>query len=344
MSIRERLAGGPLGFGAAPLGNMFRELTDEEAAATVDAAWQSGTRFFDTATQYGAGLSEIRLGRQLANHDRDDYDLSTKVGRLVLDELETGPRDFGEKGDLFSAGRANRMVYDYLEKGTLKSIEDSLSRLNVDRLDFVWVHDLAQDFHGDGWLAQFEIARTGAFYALSQLRNDGVIKGWGLGVNRVEPVELTLSLTDVAPDAMLLAGRYTLLDHELALQRLMPAAATQGVDIVIGGPYSSGVLAGGAHFEYQPAPPDITARVERIKAIAQRHGVPIKAAARIRACPPRRRIRHSGCEPTRMHRRRLRSAQHHCPRILLARDARSAPRLTRRAATVDRQRIGGRHR
>src|ERR1700722_6977058 len=137
MGIRDRLVNGPLGFGAAPLGNMFRELTDEEAAATVDAAWQYGTRFFDTAPQYGAGLSEIRLGRQLAKHDRDEYELSTKVGRLILDELETGPRDFGEKGDLFSAGRANRMVYDYSEKGTLKSIEDSLSRLNMDRLDFV---------------------------------------------------------------------------------------------------------------------------------------------------------------------------------------------------------------
>ena len=254
MGIRDRLAGGSLGFGAAPLGNMFRELTDGDAAATVDAAWRAGTRFFDTAPQYGAGLSEIRLGRQLAEHDRDEYELSTKVGRLVLDELDTGPRQFGEKGDLFSAGRANRMVYDYSEKGTLKSIEDSLARLNVDRLDFVWVHDIAQDFHGDGWLAQFEIARTGAFYALSGLRNEGVIKGWGLGVNRVEPVELTLNLTDVA-------------------------AAAQGVDIVIGGPYSSGVLAGGAHFEYQPAPPEITAKVERIKAIADRHGVPIKAAA-----------------------------------------------------------------
>jgi D-threo-aldose 1-dehydrogenase len=109
MSIRERLAGGPLGFVAAPLGNMLRELTDEEADATVDAAWQHGTRFFDTAPQYGAGLSEIRLGSQLAKQDRGEYELSTKVGRLILDELETGPRQFGEKGDLFSAGRANRM-------------------------------------------------------------------------------------------------------------------------------------------------------------------------------------------------------------------------------------------
>src|SRR5258705_8424420 len=239
MTIRDRLAGGSLGFGAAPLGNMFRELTDEEAAATVDAAWQAGTRFFDTAPQYGAGLSEIRLGSQLAKHDGDEYELSTKVGRLILDELETGPRDCGEKGDLFSAGRANRMVYDYSEKGTLKSIEDSLNRLNVDRLDFVWVHDVAQDFHGDGWLAQFEIARTGAFCALSQLRNEGVIKGWGLGVNRVEPVELTLSLTGVAPDATLLAGRYTLPDHEFALAPLVPAAPGPRGPLFVGGPHTS---------------------------------------------------------------------------------------------------------
>jgi D-threo-aldose 1-dehydrogenase len=154
-----------------------------------------------------------------------------------------------------------------------------LKRLGVDRLDFVWIHDLAQDFHGDAWIAQFETARTGAFRALSRLRDEGVIKGWGLGVNRVEPVELLLGLTEVKPDGTLLAGRYTLLDHERALQRLMPAAVAKGVDIVVGGPYSSGVLAGGTHFEYQKASPEVVAKVERIKTIAQRHQVPIKAAA-----------------------------------------------------------------
>jgi D-threo-aldose 1-dehydrogenase len=269
-----------MGFGAAPLGNMFRNIPDEEAAATVEAAWRHGTRYFDTAPFYGAGLSEIRLGKELAKHKRDEYVLSTKVGRLILDEIETGNGDAGEKGALFEHGRRNRVVYDYSADGTLKSIEGSLKRLGMDRLDFVWVHDVAQDFHGDGWLSQFEIARTGAFRALSRLRDQGVIKGWGLGVNRVEPVELLLlGLTEVKPDGTLLAGRYTLLDHETALQRLMPAAAAKGVDIIIGGPYSSGILAGGAHFEYQKAPPEIVAKVERIKAIAQRHRVPIKAAA-----------------------------------------------------------------
>jgi D-threo-aldose 1-dehydrogenase len=277
--IRDNLPSGPLGFGAAPLGNMFRDIPEEEAAATVDAAWQHGARYFDTAPLYGAGLSEIRLGKILAKHPRGEYVLSTKVGRLILDEIETGPRDLGEKKGLFTAGRPNRIVYDYSADGTLRSIEESLERLGVDHVDFVWIHDVAQDSHGDEWLAQFEIARTGAFRALTRLREQGVIKGWGLGVNRVEPCELTLDLAEPQPDAFLLAGRYTLLDHERALQRLMPAAAARDVDIVVGGPYSSGILVGGSTFEYAKAPPEIVAKVERIKALASRHRVPIKAAA-----------------------------------------------------------------
>ena len=279
MQIRNALLNGPLGFGAAPLGNMFRNIPDEEAVATVEAAWKQGIRYFDTAPFYGAGLSEIRLGRVLAKHKRNEYLLSSKVGRLILDEVETGKRDFGEKAGLFEFGRSNRVVYDYSADGTLRSIEDSLHRLGVDRLDFVWVHDVSRDFHGDEWLSYFEAALKGAFRALTRLREQGVIKGWGLGVNSVEPCELTLDMTEAHPDGFLLAGRYTLLDHERALQRLMPAAAAKKVDIVIGGPYSSGVLVGGANFEYRKAPPEILAKVERIKALAQRHRVPIKAAA-----------------------------------------------------------------
>jgi D-threo-aldose 1-dehydrogenase len=175
MSIREKLLSGPLGFGAAPLGNMFRNIPDEEAASTIDAAWQQGTRYFDTAPCYGAGLSEIRLGKELAKHKRDEYVLSTKVGRLISDEVETTGRNFGEKEGLFEFGRPNRIIYDYSEKGALQSIEDSLKRLGIDRLDFVWIHDIARDFHGDEWLAQFEIARKGAFRALTRLREQGVI-------------------------------------------------------------------------------------------------------------------------------------------------------------------------
>ncbi|MET7409751.1 aldo/keto reductase [Streptomyces parvulus] len=271
---------GRLGLGTAPLGSMFRDVTDEEAAATVDAAWDHGIRYYDTAPFYGAGLAEIRLGDALAGRPRDSYVLSTKVGRVVLDEVEDpATRELGEKGGLFEHGRPNKLVHDWTADATKRSIEDSLRRLRTDRLDIVWVHDVAQDFHGDEWLAVYESARTGAFRVLQQLRDEGVIKAWGLGVNRVEPIELTLELDEPKPDAFLLAGRYTLLDHDRALQRLLPTAADQDVSLVVGGPYSSGILAGGTHFEYQDAPAHIVEKVARIKQLAERHGVSIKAAA-----------------------------------------------------------------
>ncbi|MFI7351275.1 aldo/keto reductase [Streptomyces sp. NPDC049936] len=271
---------GRLGLGTAPLGSMFRDVSDEEAAATVDAAWDRGIRYYDTAPFYGAGLSEIRLGDALAGRPRDSYVLSTKVGRVVLDEVENpAARELGEKGGLFEHGRPNKLVHDWTADATKRSIEDSLRRLRTDRLDIVWVHDVAQDFHGDEWLAVYESARTGAFRVLQQLRDEGVIKAWGLGVNRVEPIELTLELDEPKPDAFLLAGRYTLLDHDRALQRLLPTAADQDVSLVVGGPYSSGILAGGTHFEYQDAPAHIVEKVARIRELAERHGVSIKAAA-----------------------------------------------------------------
>ncbi|MGE7903561.1 aldo/keto reductase [Peribacillus sp. NPDC094092] len=271
---------GKIGFGTAPLGNMYRNIPEEEAMATVDAAWGSGIRYFDTAPLYGSGLAEMRLGEALSKRNRDDYILSTKVGRIISDELEDpSVRDLGEKGGLFEFGRKNKIINDYSADATLRSIEDSLKRLKTDRLDFVYIHDLAQDFYGDQWISQFETARTGAFRALTQLREEGVIKGWGLGVNRVESIELMLDLEEAKPNVSLLAGRYTLLDHERALQRVMPAAEKYNMDIVVGGPYSSGVLAGGTHFEYQKASPEIMAKVEKIKNLADRHGISIKAAA-----------------------------------------------------------------
>lgn len=269
-----------IGFGTAPLGNMYRNIPEEEAIATVDAAWENGVRYFDTAPLYGSGLAEIRLGEALSKRNRDDYFLSTKVGRTISDELEDpAARDLGEKGGLFEFGRKNKMINDYSADATLRSIEQSLKRLKTDRLDFVFIHDLAQDFYGDDWISQFEIARTGAFRALTRLREEGVIKGWGLGVNKVESIELMLDLEEAKPNISLLAGRYSLLDHERALQRVMPAAVKHNMDIVVGGPYSSGILAGGAHFEYQKASPEIIAKVEKIKALADRHEISIKAAA-----------------------------------------------------------------
>ena len=270
---------GKLGFGAAPIGNMFRDIPEDEALATVNAAWADGIRYFDNAPFYGAGLAEIRMGQALAGRPRGDYVISTKVGRLILDEIEdVNDRDLGEKGDVFRHGRPNRIVNDYSGDATLRSIEDSLTRLRTDHIEIVWVHDVAQDFYGDEWLDVFESARKGAFKALDRLRAEGVIKAWGLGVNRVEPIELLLALEGPSPDGSLLAGRYSLLDHDRALQRVMPMMAERGLSIVVGGPYSSGALVGGPNFEYAPAKPEILSRVARIKIIADRHGVSMKAA------------------------------------------------------------------
>jgi D-threo-aldose 1-dehydrogenase len=268
-----------LGFGAAPLGNMFRDIPEEEALATVEAAWNDGIRYFDNAPLYGAGLAEIRMGRALAGRPRDQYVISTKAGRIILDEVEdVSARDLGEKGGVFKYGLPNKIVNDYSADATLRSIEGSLKRLQTDHIEIVWVHDVAQDFYGDQWLEVFETARRGAFRALDRLRDEGVIKGWGLGVNRVEPIELLLELDEPRPDGSLLAGRYSLLDHDRALQRMMPMVAERGLGIVAGGPYSSGALVGGPNFEYAPATPQILDKVARIKAIADRYGVSMKAA------------------------------------------------------------------
>lgn len=268
-----------LGFGAAPLGNMFRDIPEDEARATVEAAWTDGIRYYDNAPFYGAGLAEIRMGDALNDKPRDQYVISTKVGRYILDEIEdVSARDQGEKAGVFSHGLPNKVVNDYSHDGTLRSIEQSLKRLKTDRIEIAFVHDLAQDFWGDRWLEKFEEARNGAFKALDRLRDEGVIKAWGLGVNKVEPIELVLELDEPKPDAFLLAGRYTLLDHDKALQRVMPMVAERGLGVVVGGPYSSGALVGGPNFEYAPIKPDMAAKIARIKAIADRHGVSMKAA------------------------------------------------------------------
>lgn len=261
-----------LGLGTGPLGNMYREVTDEAAQATLAHAWDLGIRYFDTAPLYGAGLAEFRLGNALAGKDRDDFALSTKVGRYVLDESE-------EKRGLFQDGRANKLVADFSEDATLRSIEQSLERLQTDRIDFVYVHDISPDFFGDEWVDKFDQARDGAFRVLTRLRDQGVISSWGIGVNTTEPIERLMRLEDVDPGICLSATQYTLLQHERALERMMPRAAEKGLTFVVGGPYNSGALLGGPFFDYAEAPPEITTRAARLADIAESHGVSLKAAA-----------------------------------------------------------------
>jgi D-threo-aldose 1-dehydrogenase len=261
---------GPLGFGGAPLGNMFDVVDDETAAGALAAAWETGVRLFDTAPHYGSGLSEHRFGNVLRQYPRDQFVLSTKVGRLLK-------ADASEPiNPPFVNSLPFRIEPDYNYDATMRSIEDSYQRLGLAQIDIAYVHDLAPDHLGDAWEEQFEIARTGAFKALIELRDQGVIKAWGLGVNVTDPGMRALEQSD--PDVFLLAGRYSLLNQP-ALDELFPLCAERGVHVVVGGPYNSGLLAGGSNFDYQQAPADMIARRDRIGSICGAHGADIRSVA-----------------------------------------------------------------
>lgn len=260
-----------LGFGGAPLGNMFKAVPEDQAQATLEAAWQAGIRYYDTSPHYGAGLSEQRFGKFLAGKPRDELVLSSKVGRLLQ------PADQPENAKPFTGELPNRRVIDYSADGARRSIESSLERLGVDRLDLVFIHDVSEDQHGPKWRDYFAEAMQGAAVALTRMREEGMIGGWGLGVNLVEPCRLALQQSD--PDVFLLAGRYTLLDHREALETLFPDCATRDVGIVVGGPFNSGVLAGGEHFEYDRIPEEVHREAERLRLLGEQFGVDIRAAA-----------------------------------------------------------------
>lgn len=260
-----------LGFGGAPLGNMFKAVPEDQAQATLEAAWQAGIRYYDTSPHYGAGLSEQRFGKFLAGKPRDELVLSSKVGRLLQ------PADQPENAKPFTGELPNRRVIDYSADGARRSIESSLERLGVDRLDLVFIHDVSEDQHGPKWRDYFAEAMQGAAVALTRMREEGMIGGWGLGVNLVEPCRLALQQAD--PDLFLLAGRYTLLDHREALETLFPDCATRDVGIVVGGPFNSGVLAGGEHFEYDRIPEEVHRKTERLRLLGEQFGVDILAAA-----------------------------------------------------------------
>jgi D-threo-aldose 1-dehydrogenase len=262
---------GPLGLGTAPLGNLFTRVTDAQAEETLSAAWEAGVRYFDTAPLYGAGLSELRLGQSLARYPRDAFVVSTKVGRLLIPDASVPEVQHGYVG-----GLPFRVEYDYSADGVRRSIDASLMRLGLDRIDIVYIHDIARDTHGDDWLRQYAIAVEGAMHALSRLRDEGVIGAWGLGVNRVEPC--LRALRDADPDIFLLAGRYTLLDTS-ALDELIPVCDTRGVRLVIGGPYNSGLLAGGTTFEYADAPAQMVRKRNQLISYCERFGIDLKAAA-----------------------------------------------------------------
>ncbi|MEU8886382.1 aldo/keto reductase [Streptomyces sp. NPDC048442] len=261
----------PLGFGAATLGNLFREVTDEDARAAVDAAWDAGIRYFDTAPHYGLGLSERRLGAALGGRPRDSYTLSTKVGRLL--EPVAGEGGTGRSDEGFAVPATYRRVWDFSADGVRRSLEASLERLGLDRIDIAYLHD--PDECGDGG----EQALREAYPALERLRAEGVIGAIGAGMNQVAPLVRYVRETDA--DVLLCAGRYSLLDQRAAAE-LLPEAVKRGRSVVVGGVFNSGLLADpqpGATYDYKAAPVDLLGRALRIKAVAERHGVPLRAAA-----------------------------------------------------------------
>ena len=266
-----------LGLGGASIGGLYRDVTDDEAGAVLDRAWDLGIRYLDTAPLYGYGTSERRFGRFLAGRPRDAYTLSTKVGRLVRDvtDLAPGtdvdPQEIGGRNDAYYAGGGSRrIVFDYSGDGVRRSLAESLDRLGIERVDIAYIHD--PDRH---WRAAIE----GAYPALAALRAEGRIRAIGVGMNQAPMLARFVREYDL--DVILLANRYTLLDQE-ALEELLPACERRGVAVAVGGVMNTGLLAApgaGAHFDYRPAPPALVERARRLGEVCARHGVPLRDAA-----------------------------------------------------------------
>ncbi len=277
-TLRTRLRQSP-GLGGAPLGNLFRALSDRTAIALVRYAHAAGARYFDTAPHYGHGRSERRVGDALRDFPRDDYLLSTKVGRL-LEPRADAPGD--QHGYIDTLPFVQR--YDYTAKGVRRSLADSLQRLGLARIDLVYVHDIDRATHGEAHPRRLADALEGGFPALATLKAEGTIGGYGLGVNDVAICREVLRHADL--DVILLAGRYTLADQS-ALPELLPECHRRGVIIVLGGPFNSGILATGArppdgsvpHFNYAPAPRAVVEHVAAIERVCGQFAVPLPAAA-----------------------------------------------------------------
>jgi D-threo-aldose 1-dehydrogenase len=263
------------GFGTAPVGNIFREIDEETSDAMFQRAWDAGVRYYDTAPMYGHGLSELRTGHSLRWKRRDDYVLSSKVGRV----LKPARRETIDFAPWVNAG-AFRMEFDYSYDGTMRSFEDSLQRMGLERMDICFIHDIDVFTRGADQPKVFEEAMDGCWRALSDLRDQGVVKAIGVGVNEWEVCHAALKARDF--DCFLLAGRYTLLEQD-ALNEFLPLCEERGAAVVVGGGFNSGILATGAtpgaKYNYAPAPAHMMEKVRGIEAVCADHGVPLPAAA-----------------------------------------------------------------
>ena len=265
-----------LGFGAAPLGNLYANISDEVAHAALVTALDAGVTYVDTAPYYGFGLSERRVGDVLRK--RSDVVVSTKVGRLLVPAVSLSTDRHGFVSDMPFAP-----LFDYSYDGVMRSWEHSLHRLGLARIDILYVHDIGRLTHGERHSHTcHDLTAGGGLRALEELRADGQIRAFGVGVNEIE---ICMELMEASSlDVILLAGRYTLLEQS-ALDLFLPACEARNISVVVGGPYNSGILATGVQgnaprrYNYEAAPDAVVEKVRRIEAVCERHGVTLAAAA-----------------------------------------------------------------
>lgn len=265
-----------MGFGAAPIGNFLKPISDEVADAMVQRAWNSGMRYFDTAPLYGHGLSELRLGQSLRWKPRDEFVVSSKVGRL-LKPARRSSIDFAPWVD----AAPFTFNFDYSYDGTMRALEDSLQRMAIERIDIAFIHDCDVFTHGaEQQKIYFKDAMNGAYKALLKMREQGLVKAIGFGVNEWQVCHEALKQGDF--DGFLLAGRYTLLEQD-SLDEFLPLCEKRNAAVVIGGGLNSGILATGAvpgaKYNYSPAPPSIMEKVRKIETVCAEYKVPLPAAA-----------------------------------------------------------------
>lgn len=265
-----------LGFGCAPLGNLYHPVEDEDARALLDQAWQAGFRYFDTAPHYGQGLSERRTGDLLRPKHQQNYVLSSKVGRLLK------PAGYAEERHCYRSPMPFDIFYDYSYDAIMRSFEDSLQRLGLDKIDILYMHDIGEATHGADNQQHFPIAMQGGYKAMDELRQQGLVKAIGLGVNEYQVCEQALEYGDW--DCFLLAGRYTLLEQE-SIHTFLPKCQQRNCSIIIGGAYNSGILATGTkkggtlYYDYGPAPQSVIDKVKKLEALCDEFEIPMAAAA-----------------------------------------------------------------
>jgi D-threo-aldose 1-dehydrogenase len=256
-----------LGFGGGPLGGLFAPLDDDTAAGALAAAWDCGIRYFDTSPHYGIGHSERRIGEFLRHKPRADFTLSTKVGRLLVPQDPAGRMD-----ESFQVPASHRRVWDFSRDGIVRSVDDSLARIGVDRIDVLFLHDAEE---------HFEAAMRSGYPALAELRAQNMVGAIGAGMYHAAKLTRLVRETDI--DVVMLSGRYTLLNQQ-ALDDLLPSCAERGVSVLAASVFNSGILAAprpaaGAHYDYEPASPELLRRAQRIADVCAAHGVTLPQAA-----------------------------------------------------------------